>query len=185
MKTILHGIFVLLLFISADIHAQAYKDSIRNQFVSYTNCLIAKDYEGSADFINPDFFKIITREQLVAMMEKTMNNPELELRIGSPEIVSIEDVKTVGKMNYAKFSYNGDLGMRFLSGDVDTKEALDALKSQFGDNHVKYDESTGFFRIRMIKNVVANSADQKTWTFVVVEPRQIALLEKFIPKELL
>lgn len=60
-----------------------------------------------------------------------------------------------------------------------------ALRVQFGQDNVSYDELTDTYRIFVIKNVVANSIDMHNWTFLVVEEKQKPILEKFIPKEFL
>ena len=67
----------------------------------------------------------------------------------------------------------------------DTSITMAALRNQFGQDNVKYDASTGFFHVKVIKKVIANSADAKNWTFLVIEEAQKPVLEKFVPKELL
>lgn len=59
-------VFVSFAF-STSLSAQTYKDSIKAQFLRYTNLLIEKDFAKSTEYINPGFFKLIPKPQLVAV----------------------------------------------------------------------------------------------------------------------
>lgn len=176
------------LLISQYAGAQAYKDSIRSQFMVYNDLLLKKDFERSLDYVNPGILTVAPKDQLIAMMEQTFNNPEVEIKLSKPELKSIEDSQRIENMTYATFQYAGSLSMRFASEEgkkQDTSITIAALKNQFGEENVKYDASTGFFHVKVIKKVIANSNDAKNWTFLVIEEAQKAVLEKFVPKKLL
>lgn len=187
--------FMLRLFIvfvsftiSTTLSAQAYKDSIKAQFLRYTNLLIEKDFAKSTEYINPGFFKLIPRQQLVAVIEKTYNNPVLDFNIENPVVISIGNSKVINGDNFVKMQYSNFLKMHFISSDgkvQDTAATKGALIKQFGQKNVSYDAATDTYKILVIKDVIANSTNKKNWTFVVVEEKQKPILEKFIPKELL
>ena len=173
---------------STTLSAQAYKDSIKAQFLRYTNLLIEKDFAKSTEYINPGFFKLIPKPQLVAVIEKTYNNPALDFSIENPVLVSVGDIKVINGDNFVKMQYSNFLKMHFKSSDgkaQDTAATKAALIKQFGQNNVSYDAATDTYKIFVVKDVIANSTDKQNWTFVVVEEKQKPLLEKFIPKELL
>lgn len=185
LKTVLS---VTVLFLSATIHAQAYKDSIRNQFLNYSGLLSKKELAKSMDYMNPGIFRIIPKDQLLAAIEQAYNNPEMNFEVEMPTITAVEDSKVIDGQHYAKLRYSGYLKMRFVdadAGEQDTAMLKGLLQGQFGENNVTYNAATGFYRILAQKNVIANSLDARKWTFAVVEEKQKPLLEKFIPKELL
>lgn len=185
LKTVLS---VTVLFLSATIHAQAYKDSIRNQFLDYSGLLSKKELAKSMDYMNPGIFRIIPKDQLLAGIEQAYNNPEMDFEVEMPTITAVEDSKVINGQHYAKLRYSGYLKMRFVDadgGEQDTAMLKGLLQGQFGENNVTYDAATGFYRILAQKKVIANSPDARKWTFAVVEEKQKPLLEKFIPKELL
>lgn len=177
-----------VLFISQYAGAQAYKDSIRNQFMAYNDLLLKKEFAASLDYVNPGILSVAPKEQLISMMEQTFNNPAVEIKLSKPEMKSIEDSQRIDNMTYSTFQYAGSLSMRMLSEEgkkQDSSVTLAALGNQFGGENVKYDASTGFYHVKVIKKVVANSTDAKNWTFLVIEEAQKSVLEKFVPKELL
>ena len=181
-------LFAFALITSQYAGAQAYKDSIRSQFMVYNDLLLKKDFAASLDYVNPGILTVAPREQLIQMMEQTFNNPEVEIKLSKPELKSIEDSQRIDSMTYATFEYEGSLSMRFASEEAkkqDTSITMAALRNQFGQENVKYDASTGFFHVKVIKKVIANSGNAKNWTFLVIEEAQKAVLEKFVPKELL
>lgn len=86
-------LITLLLAFSNSLIAQIYKDSIEVQFLRYTELLVKKEFAKSTDYINPGFFKIIPKAQLITVIEKTYNNPALDFTIEKPSIVSIGNIK--------------------------------------------------------------------------------------------
>ena len=185
LRLILISLFIAF---SSNIFAQSYKDSIETQFLRYTDLLVKKEFAKSTDYINPGFFKIIPKAQLITVIEKTYNNPALDFKIENPVIVSIGDSKIIDENSFVKLQYSNYLSIHFKNDDggkQDTILTKKALEAQFGEDNVSYNASTDTYRIFVIKNVIANSIDKRSWTFVVVEEKQKPLLEKFIPKELL
>jgi hypothetical protein len=169
------------------VHSQTYKDSISRQFLRFTDLITAKQFEASTEYVNPEIFKIITKQQMVMAMEKTMNNPEIDIKVGPPTITSIGDSVSINKMTYVKIRYSGNLAMRFSEESgigTDTAATIQALEGQFGKGKVTFNKATGFYNVATLKEVVANSNDHLHWTFTVVEERQKHVLEKFLPKEL-
>ncbi|MCG7856638.1 hypothetical protein MD537_06655 [Flavihumibacter sediminis] len=191
------ALIALLIISSFTGYSQQYKKTIEKQFLTYTNHLIEKDFKGACNYIIEDFFKIIPRDQLVLMMEKTFNNPDIEFAIDSPKIIKIEDSRKFNANDYARLQYSNLLRMKFVipaeDGETVSQEEKEMttsltkanLEKTFGDQNVRYDAATGYFTIFSIKDVVATSADGEKWKFVVVEEKQKPILSKFLPKEML
>jgi hypothetical protein len=181
-------LFLCSLFLSAPLLAQAYKDSIRSQFLRYTGLLMQKEFARSTEYMNPAFFKIVPKEQLITVMEKTYNNPDMDFTIEAPDITSVGDSRLINGAHFAAVQYTNYLTLHYRTPDgkpMDTTRLKGALQAQFGEGNVSYIPATDSYRVFARKKVVANSADRKKWTFVVVEERQKPILERFIPKELL
>lgn len=191
------ALIALLIITSFTSYSQQYKKTIEKQFLTYTNHLIEKDFKGACNYIIEDFFKIIPKDQLVLMMEKTFNNPDIEFAIDSPKIIKIEDSRKFNANDYARLQYSNLLRMKFVipaeDGETVSEEEKEMttsltkanLEKTFGDSNVRYDAATGYFTIFSIKDVVATSADGEKWKFVVVEEKQKPILSKFLPKEML
>lgn len=179
---------LLSILLAGPVLGQSYKDSLQAQFMRYTNLLVTKQFGASADFINPNFFKLVPKAQLITLIEKTYNNPAIQFSIENPQVISVGDIQEFGGERYVKLQYSNIMKMHFNAAEgkvQDTAATKAALMKQFGQSHVTYHASTDIYEIFVTKNVIANSRDNQHWTFVVVEERQKSLLEKFIPKELL
>ena len=191
-KTLLTLLFVVELF---GAYCQDYKEKIEQQFLEYTNFLIKKDFTKSVEYINDDFFKILPKSQMIILIEKTYNNPDLDFKIENPKVLRIDSIKRIGDQNYVKLQYSNILNMKFKestsdTSDVDERELkknliIISLEKQFGTGNVKHNQLTGYYEIYSVKNVIANSKDTNSWKFVTVEEKQKIILENFIPKELL
>jgi hypothetical protein len=186
----MHRLILLFGFLglSITLFAQPYKDSIKLQFLRYTDLIVNKDFARSAEYLNPEFFEIVPKAQLITILEKTFENPDFDFKIENPVIISIGDNKKLNGNNFVKLQYSNYLSMHFKQNKEqkqDTAATKKALEAQFGEGNVTYTDTTDSYKIFVIKNVIANSANMRQWTFVVVEDRQKQILEKFIPKELL
>lgn len=186
MKPVFSFFCFLLLVITSE--AQDYKDQIRADFTKYVTHLAQKEFPQSMDYMNPAFLKVVPKDKLIEVMEKTFNNPEIEIELDSTEIMSVDDKKLIKGENFAKLKYTNLLRMKFNAEGkekINTDETFANLKEQFGEENVRFDKTSEFFTIRVYKNVVANSKDLQRWTFVVVEERQKSILVKFLPEEML
>jgi hypothetical protein len=175
---------------------QEYKSAIESRFNEYISALIDKDFRKSMDYISPDFFTIVPKEQIIAMMDQTFNNPEIEIVLKEPKILKIEDSELIEKKYYSLLTYSNKMNMKFLRKDAEAETEEDyksrigiiqsSFEENFGPGNVRYNEETAFFEINVEKQVYAISADGKTgWQFLVVEKKQKPMLQKLLPKQLL
>ena len=176
-------LLALILSISTVAFSQAYKDSVKAQFSRYTDLLINKKFAQSMDYMNPGFLKMIPKEQLTAALNQVFNNPEMQFKMEQPKIVSVGDNQVINNQNYVKLKYSHYLSMRFKEKQ-DTAVMKQAFGQQFGEENVSYNAATDTYKFFIVKDVIANSTNQRKWTFVVVEEKQKPLLQQFIPKEL-
>ncbi len=173
--------------------AQGEKKIIESQFLEYLNALVTKDFQKSTNYMADEFLALFKKEQLIAVMEKTFNDPNVEFQLKNPKVISVDETKHIGDKNYAFLTYSNLLLMKFKGEEIETAEGAkvrnslikDALDKSFGNDNVKFDEKTNWFEIYSAKKVCAISRDEKaTWKFIVLEPKQKALIEKILPKEL-
>ena len=178
----------LLVAVSKGLSAQAYKDSINAQFLRYTDFLKNKEFAKSTEYLNPELFKLIPKDQIIAMIEKTYNNPMVSFSLENPTILSIGESRLINGTHFSKLQYSNFLLMHYnvVEGKVsDTSATRLSLAKQFGQENVTYNNVTDTYKIFVVKDVIASSVDKKKWTFVVVEEKQKPMLLRFIPKELL
>lgn len=189
-----HNILSLLfLLICCSASAQDYKKTIESEFTIYLNSIINKNFDKSMDFIVPEFFDIIPKDQMITVMEQTFNNPSMVFELKNPKILSINDVQKIDQKFYSLLTYSNQMNIKMVQEEKETEQEKKSritltqasFEKTFGANNVKYNPKTEFFEIFVEKQVYAISKDGTTnWKFLVLEKKQKMLLEKLLPKEL-
>ena len=184
----------LFLFITSIAFAQDNTKEIDSQFTDYLNSIINQDFEKSMDYMAEDLFKILPKEQMVLMMEKTFNNPAMEFELKEPKILKIDDSQQIEGKHYAVLTYSNLINMKFLIDEEETEDEHKlrinltklALINTFGSGNVKHNEKTDFFKIYSEKHACAISANGKTgWKFLVLDKEQKFILEQLLPKQII
>ena len=186
---------ILLLAVSTVAFSQDYKKEIEKQFLEYNNLIVKRDFEKSMDFAPEEFFKIIPKDQMILVMEKTFNNPEMEFELKEPEISEITESQKIEDKFYSLVNYSSLMNMKFKNNDqkeeTDTEHKLRmnmiklSFEKTFGSENVKYDEKTEVFEVNAQKQAYAISKNGKTdWKFLVIEKKQRFILDKLLPRQL-
>jgi hypothetical protein len=156
--------------------------------------LLDRKFEAAMSFIIPEFFDLFPQEQMVAYMEKTFNDPEVEFRLEPPVISSIGNKIEVDDRFYAKLEYANTMHMRIVGDAEETREdkveRSDLMKGMYeemyGKGNVEYDKATDFYSIYIEKDVISIlDKGMSDWKFLVIEENLKPLLEQMLPKEAL
>lgn len=190
-------ILILLFFVSSLTFGQSdesYKENINKDFIDYNELILRQEFEKSMDYMLPEFFEIIPKNQMVMLMQQIYNNPDLEFKMDKPKDIVYGEPRKIEEKYYSEITYSYNINMKFKSieeGEDEKQQELTktltklSLEKTFGSGNVKYDDETEFFEIHLIKNAFGISKNGKSdWKFVVVEPKQKFILEKILPKEL-
>ena len=181
-------IFGILFFCAAVFaFSQSYSGEIERQFRDYTQLIADKSFEKALDtYVNEDFLNLIPKDQMLQMMDQVFNSKEMEFVTYGPRNLKIQEtVLKNGGTNYVKLNYDQRMDMKFNSDTLPKEQLLAALKREFGEDYVKYNEKTLFYEIETHKDAIASSKDLRNWKFTVLEREQMPLLSQFLPKELL
>jgi hypothetical protein len=190
-------ILFIVLFISGFLSkAQSVNQTIERQFKMYSRLIVDRKINEALNYTNPEMFKIVPRERMVATMEEIFKNPQVDLKTLMPTVSDFEPVKKINGKNYVRFKSHTVVEMKFNSDSKQPQTAEEkmvaremtaaAVEQKFGKENVSYNESTGFYKVKSTKAVVASSDDLKDWKFVVVDnPKMKTMLATFIPAELL
>lgn len=167
--------------------AQNYKVQIEKQFIEYNTLIKEKQFEKALDlYANETFLKIIPKTQMVTVMKQMFDSSEIDFILENPNSIVIND--EVIEQNGEKFvaiNYHQDFEMKFNDPDLAKYTISRSLKNEFGEENVTFDNQTGFFLISTEKTAVANSKDSENWKFTIIEKKQIPILIRFIPEQLL
>jgi len=173
---------------------QDYKKDIEEEFLEYFNLLVTKEFERSMDYILPEFFELIPREQMVSAMQQAFNDPSIQIELISPRVNNIDDTQEIEGRFYSLLNYSNQMNMKMPGEEGETddekKGRIDYMRETFegvfGKENVAYNEDDDAFEIQAKKDVYAISADGKTgWKFLAVEKEQKVILEKLLPEQLI
>lgn len=171
------------------------QNTIKTDFYKYLDAISNKEFSKSMDYIVPEFFEIIPKEQMIKAMEQTFNDPEMEFDLKDPKILEIGNIKEVNNRFYSKLRYSNLMNMKIVSEEEEETEEEKKMQNSlmklsfeqiFGSANVEYDSETNFFQIYSEKEVIAISDNGKTdWKFLVVDEEQNFILEKLVPEEVI
>lgn len=186
---------ILILGIYSIAFCQEYKKEIEKQFLEYNNLIIKQEFGKSMAFIPEEFFEIIPKEQMILVMEKTFNNPEVEFELMEPKIIEISEVEKIDDKFYSLLSYSSLMNMKFINNDENEETATEhqlrmnmiklSLEETFGSDNVQYDGETDVFEVNAQKQAYAISENgRQDWKFLVIEKKQKFILTKLLPEQL-
>jgi hypothetical protein len=162
---------------------------IQKDFSQYYAFIAEKRIDEALNYTNPKIFEFVPRDQFKSAMEEVYKMPNIEYKTGMPVYLKFDNRVKIENVNYVKFYIVSPIEMKFTdikNTDKQVKEMVTIFEAKFGDGNVQFDKETGFYKIHAQKVIIANSDNNLDWTFVTVDnPKMKALLEKFIPVELL
>ena len=176
-------------------YAQNVDTAIKDRFTTMNQAMVDGDYAKAADYISEELFTMLPKEQFVGMMEMMMNNPQLEVGLTIPTVLSVGDVTKVSEKFYVVLAtksvqnlrlYNADGQVAKLTDSPMVQQAYGAWKTQMGEENIKYDESTGQFSLTILQKVLAVSPDGKSsWKFLTVDEASRPMIEQVVPEEVM
>ena len=185
-------LFAFLFLSIASINAQ--NKLIKERFIKMQQALLDKKFEKSLEFTAEELFEIVSKEQLLSVMEATFNNPKMQIDSDLPKVLDISDVFQVKNKFYAILKITGNQRIRVL-GDDNKALGLDdrllyALKlnfeQQYGSENVKFDEKTKFFNVIVNQTIVSISYDGETeWKYLAIDNLKLEIISKLLPQEVL
>ncbi len=164
-------------------------DEIKKDFNDYSNFIAERKIDKAIDYTNPKLFEIIPKEQVKSLIEAVYKMPNIEYKNGIVTFIKFDELKKIENINYVKLYIISAIEMKFTDiGNTDEmiKQMITNFETKFGVGNVKFDKESGFYKIKAEKIIIASSEDELDWKFVIIDnPKIKALVEKFIPKELL
>lgn len=190
----LKNLIALFLLLSGTmLFAQDVKQEIAKEFTAYQDAIASGEFETAMEHVTPEFFSIYPKKDIISLMEKTYNNPDITFEIKDMKIENIEDTEEIDGKHYALLSYSNLMNIKFAPTEGESEENKKSrigmtrisLEQTFGSNNVSYDPSTDFFGVKASKSVYAISENGKTnWKFLVVEKGQEEVLRRLLPQQL-
>lgn len=198
MKNLQMKILLILLMLVSNLTFgqtdETFKENLNKDFIEYNDLILNQEFEKSMDYMLPEFFEIIPKNQMILLMQQIYNNPDLEFQADKPKDIVYGELNKIEERYYSEITYSYDIKMKFNNLEESEDEEQNDLKKNllkltlektFGSGNVIFNQETEFYEIHSIKNAFGVSQNGMTdWKFVVIEPKQKFILEKILPKEL-
>ena len=184
--------FFILIFTTVSIIscAQNGNKEIENQFIGFTNDFINKNYDSYLKKMNQTFFEKIKKEDFVAMMKSSYENPMFSIKSEPVIIKSISNIEKIKDNYYAEISYSSNIDFELddnLSEEQKktlNQKFLESFNLVYGEKNVK-NVKVGKIEIVAHKKAIANSNNNKDWYFLIMEKRYYESVKDFYPKEII
>ena len=184
--------FFILIFTTVSIIscAQNGNKEIENQFIGFTNDFINKNYDSYLKKMNQTFFEKIKKEDFVAMMKSSYENPMFSIKSEPVIIKSISNIEKIEDNYYAEISYSSNIDFELNDNlseeqkNILNQKFLESFNLVYGEKNVK-NVKVGKIEIVAHKKAIANSNNNKDWYFLIMEKRYYESVKDFYPKEII
>jgi len=195
MRNIIVFMILGLFMISCIAPKQPIKiNNIKIDFTNYIEALNQKKFTQSIDYFEPTFFKLVSREELMNVLEEFYNSPDSELKMTNLNYMNFGEAKVVENITYVIFEYSKIMQMRVRGKENETAEdkeyrvklSADTYNDSFGAKNVSYNSRTDFFEVYSEEKVLAVSSNGKVnWKFIVLDDEYIDIFKSIVPEEVL
>ena len=194
MKNILFTLALLISFTSfgqsnAILQSEFIERELKKDFDLYTVHMNNRDFESAMDFIIPEIFSLMTKEQMIKTFEDAFAGG-LEMEILNYNDISISEVVKFEGKDYCKVQSSSDIYMK-ISGNYLTN--IETIKTNFdlsfgkrSDSFVYNESDNTFLGKGFIENRIAVSVSgTNDWKFIAIDNFDETVLAMIIPEQVL
>jgi hypothetical protein len=194
MKNLLFTLALLISFNSfgqsnAILQSEFIEKELKKDFDLYTLHMNNRDFESAMDFIIPEIFSLMTKEQMIKTFEDAFAGG-LEMEILNYNDISISEVVKFEGKDYCKVQSSSDIYMK-ISGNYLTN--IETIKTNFdlsfgkrSDSFVYNESDNTFYGKGFIENRIAVSVSgTNDWKFIAIDNFDETVLAMIIPEQVL
>ena len=194
MKKLLFTLALLISFNSfgqsnAILQSEFIEKELKKDFDLYTLHMNNRDFESAMDFIIPEIFSLMTKEQMIKTFEDAFAGG-LEMEILNYNDISISEVVKFEGKDYCKVQSSSDIYMK-ISGNYLTN--IETIKTNFdlsfgkrSDSFVYNESDNTFLGKGFIENRIAVSVSgTNDWKFIAIDNFDETVLAMIIPEQVL
>jgi hypothetical protein len=184
MKNILYPLLLAGLLLSQPTVAQDHPQQIKKTLKAYFELLEKGEMKKSLDYLYPRFFEVVPRAQI----EKSMDDARTKsILVRSPQLLSLSNIITVNKSNYALATYQFKLFVKKAGADETALQNFASFFQQvYGKDNVSIDKANQQLVIQAKGEMfVINDPAYAGWKVLEKKKDSRMLLEKLLPQEVL
>lgn len=182
-------ITILFILISTFSFAQAGINSdeiqIKKSLAYFANSIMAKKMNQAVDSIYPKYFTLISKEQMIQILEMTYNNPLLKIDMQDLNFGNIEKPELINGEYFSLTNYGFTLQCDVSAMNEEMQNIIaNAMKTKYGKNNIK-SVKKGVYIIDAKMRACAISKDKKYWKFLILDEKYKPQLVEILPKKIL
>jgi len=160
--------------------------AIKKSLTYFVNSIQSKQIDQAVSCIYPKYFNIVSKEQMMQILNMTYNNPFMKIELQDLKFGNIEKPELITGEYFSMTHYFLKLKCNVSSLNDDMKKKMNsALTAKYGANNVKYLGNEGSYLINATMKACAVSKDKKAWKFVILEKQYKKELVTILPKKIL
>jgi hypothetical protein len=148
------------------------------------------NFDKLMDFVHPNLFKIIPKDQLKEIMRSGFENEALKIAIDSFSVLQMSPGYTHENSIYRRIDYFISLNLKLTDTSIlkDSSQRnglIEQMKGGFPGADISYVEHGNYLNIDTRKIMFGIKDPNAKWMFLGYEDKQREMLEKLIPKPVL
>ena len=189
-RSLLLTLLVSLTVIQVSQAQQTDDEAIRQSMATYLDHARNQRIDGLLDELYPGICTILPRDQMQAYFQRFFTDEEVRFRFESMDVSSISPVFRTNGRAFARINYHLVMSMEYRGAQQDDS-VLEMLRhnvvSEYGADHVRFDESTSTFQIDADKIMLAIRDKQaSSWKVMDYDKTLTPFLEQMdIPAEVI
>src|SRR5215471_8274006 len=178
---------ILLLSANAQSQTDAELKKRLNEYIAYTRQM---NFEKLVDYVHPNLFKIVPKDQMVNAMRSVFENEMLNIAIDSFKVLKMSPDYNYQKSLYRKIDYFISMNLKINDSTIlrDTAKRSDfivQMQTGFPGAVIDYVEKGNYLNIDTRKIMFGVKDPNLKWMFIGFEDKQRELMEQLIPKDVL
>lgn len=184
MKETLTLAFAFLFSILSFAQVKSGDADLDRRLAEYLQANEQKDFETVMDYMHPNLFKIVPKQQMIDLFKQTFSSPEMAMEMSDLGINSVSKPFIHAGSAYRKALYRMTIRIRFADSSVTEGDGpqtiVENFKAGFPGKSVTYDADTKSFVVKGEEIMFAIRNPGKPWLFLGYKDEP-ALLRKLFP----
>jgi hypothetical protein len=167
-----------------------YESGIKRSLTAMVENIKSKNIENAVNFIYPKYLDLITREQMIKILNISYNNPSMMVDIQDFKIDNIEKPQLIDKEYFSITNYSFKMKLKIDWNSIPNKDIVkqkmeEAMILKYGKENVQYLGNDDYFLINAKMKACAISNEGKDWTFLMLDKKYKSEIVGLVPEKIL
>ena len=167
-----------------------YEPEIKKQLTAFFDNIKDKKIENAVNFIYPKYLDLVTREQMIKILNFSYNNPAFKIEIQNFKINNVEKPELISNEYFSIATYSFEMKLKVDWDSIPNAELIkekmkEAMISKYGKENVTTLDNNESYLINAHMKACAISNDRKVWKFLILDEKYKPELINLLPQKIL